>query len=153
MSPPNWAAQLFTAPSHTQVHPTAPPPPHLDASTSTISPPSASLAIPFQVDSEDAFATQRPRMHAQRRDIASVSQMFQSSSAPSVSHMHAQPPGFSRAYSRRAESISESDDRDATIRRKRRSPTEDEDEVRAAPSDREKSREFTVFIPLTSIAH
>ncbi|KAK7676891.1 hypothetical protein QCA50_020147 [Cerrena zonata] len=140
MSPPNWATQLFTAPAQPQSHPPAPPLAHLDASTSTLSPPMASMSIPFQADSEDAFATQRPRMHPQRRDIASVSQMFQSSSAPSVSHMHTtQPLAFTRAYSRRAESISESDDRDATIRRKRRSPTEDEDEIRAAPSDREKS--------------
>ncbi|CAL1701283.1 unnamed protein product [Somion occarium] len=128
MSPPTWATQLFTAPSPAQQPRPAPPP--LESVTTA-------QAIPFQADSEDAFATQRPRMHPQRRDIASVSQVFQSSSAPSISH--ARPRTISRGYSRRAESISESDDRDATVRRKRRSPTEDEEEPRAAPSDREKS--------------
>ncbi|KAI0082372.1 hypothetical protein K474DRAFT_1585548 [Panus rudis PR-1116 ss-1] len=115
MSPPSWAAQLFHAP------PPAGPMPDVPAS--------------FKADAEDAFATQRPRGQ-HRRDVASVSQMFPSSSAPSPSHMR---PAFTRAYSRRAESTSEHDDRDATIRKKRRSPAADDDEPRAAPSDREKS--------------
>ncbi|KAH9948415.1 hypothetical protein B0H21DRAFT_777944 [Amylocystis lapponica] len=61
--------------------------------------------VPFPPLSEDAFATQRQRI-------------FQSSSAPSVTH--ARPPPLTRAYSRRSESISEHDDRDATVRKKKR---------------------------------
>ncbi|KIY49486.1 hypothetical protein FISHEDRAFT_25668, partial [Fistulina hepatica ATCC 64428] len=52
---------------------------------------------------------QRPRFN---RDAMSLS--FQSSSAPS------RVPGTARPYSRRAESVSISEDRDATIRRKKR---------------------------------
>ena len=151
MGTPSWATQLFTAPSQPQTHP-FPSSPHLDVNT--MSPSTSSMAIPFQVDGEDAFATQRPRAYSHRREIPSVSQMFHSSSAPSTSHMRAHPPVFSRPYTRRAESISESDDRDATIRRKRRSPTADEDEPRPAPSDREKSRKSIRFLNyLTSIVH
>jgi hypothetical protein len=56
-----------------------------------------------------------------RRDSFS-GQMFQSSSAPSA--LHTRNP--TRSYSRRAEPASVSDDRDATVRRKKRIPTHDE---------------------------
>ncbi|KAJ3484115.1 hypothetical protein NLI96_g5847 [Meripilus lineatus] len=118
-SPPTWAQQLWSQPSQP-----APPPD-----------PSPLSSVPFPAAPEDAYATQRPRL---RRDIRSVSQMWQSSSAPSLSH--ARPPLYSRAYSRRAESISShQDDRDATIRtsKKRRSPAVEEEEARPAERERE----------------
>ena len=82
-----------------------------------------SLGAPVTL-SDDNFATQRPRIPMRRG--TPVTQLFQSSSAPSVSH--ARPPlGQSRLYStRRSESISEHDDRDATVRGKKR-PVEDDD--------------------------
>lgn len=59
-----------------------------------------------------------------------MTQLFQSSSAPSVSHARG-PLGQSRLYStRRSESISEHDDRDATVRGKKR-PVEDDEEGQA----------------------
>lgn len=67
--------------------------------------------------------TLRQRIPMRRGSISS-GQMFQSSSAPAVSEPRA--PSMTRSYSRRAESISTNDDRDATLRRRRRpeeSPT------------------------------
>ncbi|OCH96004.1 hypothetical protein OBBRIDRAFT_787855 [Obba rivulosa] len=78
--------------------------------------------------SEDAYATQRPRPRVSsrsQRSFTPVAQIFQSSSAPSVSHVR--PPPLARSYSRRAESTSEYDDYDATIRKKKKSLTEIED--------------------------
>ncbi|KAH9943239.1 uncharacterized protein BXZ73DRAFT_87617 [Epithele typhae] len=74
--------------------------------------------------SDDNFATQRPRMSLRRG--TPVSQMFQSSSAPARSYS-----------SRRAGSISEYDDRDGTLRKKRR-PVEEE-EVEVLPEKRSES--------------
>ena len=113
LSPPMWASQLFTPPSH---------PAQLVGSPTY---PSSPL-------SEDAYATQRPRTHS-RRSIAPVADVFHSSSAPSPSHMR---PPYTRAFSsRRSESIGEHDDRDATVRRKKRSFEEDEEDHRAAEKD------------------
>lgn len=109
LSPPTWASQLWTPPPTTQPLPATP----------------SSAASP---DDEDAYATQRPRM-ALRRNFAPVSELFPSSSAPSVSHMR---PSMSRSYSRRAESISEHDD--ATVRRKKRSLVSGDEEHR--PTER-----------------
>ena len=109
LSPPAWASQLWTPPNAAQPLPATP--------SSTIS---------QTPESEDAYATQRPRM-ALRRSFAPVSELFPSSSAPSVSHMR---PSMSRAYSRRAESISEHDD--ATVRRKKRSLVGGDEESRPA---------------------
>jgi hypothetical protein len=65
-------------------------------------------------------STQRIRVPARRGSISS-SQMFQSASAPSHSHLQAQARSSSSMASRRAESVSFSgDDRDATIRRRRK---------------------------------
>lgn len=107
LSPPVWASQLWTPPNATQPLPTTP-----------------SSTLPHTPDSEDAYATQRPRM-ALRRNFAPVSDLFPSSSAPSVSHIR---PPMSRSYSRRAESISEHDD--ATVRRKKRSLVQGDEEHR-----------------------
>ncbi|KIP12760.1 hypothetical protein PHLGIDRAFT_81249 [Phlebiopsis gigantea 11061_1 CR5-6] len=109
MSPPAWMSQLWTPPNATQPLPATP--------SSTVS---------QTPELEDAYATQRPRM-ALRRSFAPVSELFPSSSAPSVSHMR---PPMSRAYSRRAESISEHDD--ATVRRKKRSLVQGDEEPRPA---------------------
>ncbi|KAI0089056.1 hypothetical protein BDY19DRAFT_985068 [Irpex rosettiformis] len=105
MSPPMWASQLFS--------PSQQPAPTVGSPGYSPSP-----------LSEDAFATQRPRTHS-RRSIPPVSDVFHSSSAPSASHMR---PPLSRGYSRRSESISEHDD--ATVRRKKRSFVQDDEDHR-----------------------
>ncbi|KAI0638395.1 hypothetical protein C8Q77DRAFT_1048826 [Trametes polyzona] len=117
---PSWASQLWAAPSPVP-SPGAPGP---------IGP----------LSTEDNFATQRQRVPVRRG--TPVTQLFQSSSAPSPSH--ARPPLVqSRPYStRRSESISEHDDRDATVRRKKR-PVEDGEaqQHQQQPSPREKRSE------------
>ena len=120
---PAWASQLWD-------HPHAP-------TTTTGAPTGMPMGIAPLTD--DNFATQRPRMPFRRG--TPVSQLFQSSSAPSVSH--ARSPSLTHAQARpyatrRSESISEYDDRDGTVRKKRR-PAEDEDESLA--SGREKRSE------------
>lgn len=62
--------------------------------------------------------TQRIRVPTRRGSITS-SQLFQSASAPSHGHIQ-QTRSSSTAASRRAESVSLSDDRDATVRRRRK---------------------------------
>ncbi|KAL7282569.1 hypothetical protein PYCCODRAFT_1466082 [Trametes coccinea BRFM310] len=112
---PSWASQLWTT-------------------QSTVPSPGAPVPI-GPLSQEDNFATQRQRVPVRRG--TPVTQMFQSSSAPSPSH--ARPPlvVHSRPYStRRSESISEHDDRDATVRRKKR-PMEELEE----PELREKRSE------------
>ena len=118
MSPPMWASQLFS--------PSQQPAPTVGSPGYSPSP-----------LSEDAYATQRPRTHS-RRSIPPVSDVFHSSSAPSASHMR---PPLSRGYSRRSESISEHDD--ATVRRKKRSFVQDDEDHRPA----EKGDGERAFIP------
>jgi hypothetical protein len=89
---PSWASQLWDAPSSLR---------------SPTSPRSAVRHSPMH------DATLRQRVPTQRGSISS-GQLFQSSSAPS--------PTMTRSYSRRAESVSVTDDHDATLRRKKRSP-------------------------------
>ncbi|KAI0677328.1 hypothetical protein C8Q78DRAFT_1065901 [Trametes maxima] len=103
---PSWASQLWAAQSAM---------------------PSPGAPVPIgPLSSEDNFATQRQRVPVRRG--TPVTQFFQSSSAPSPSH--ARPPLLhtpSRPYNtRRSESISEHDDRDATVRRKKRPVEEGE---------------------------
>ncbi|KAI0375874.1 hypothetical protein BV20DRAFT_933142 [Pilatotrama ljubarskyi] len=110
---PSWASQLWAAQS------TAPSP---------------GAPVPIEpLSSEDNFATQRQRVPVRRG--TPVTQLFQSSSAPSPSH--ARPPLLqSRLYStRRSESISEHDDRDATVRKKKRPVEEDESQPREKRSE------------------
>ncbi|KAI0751014.1 hypothetical protein C8Q80DRAFT_1098612 [Daedaleopsis nitida] len=104
--PPSWASHLWDPITHS----------------------SAGGPVPIGPLSDDNFATQRPRVPIRRG--TPVSHLFQSSSAPSVSH--ARPPLMqSRGYSsRRSESISEHDDRDATVRKKKR-PVEEVEEAQA----------------------
>ncbi|KAH8094854.1 hypothetical protein BXZ70DRAFT_896356 [Cristinia sonorae] len=130
---PAWATHLWSPSNPSQALPTASP--HLSS-------------VPFpDVSEEDPYATQRPRTH-QRRDLSAVSQMFPSSSAPSVSQLSHTRPQFTRAYSRRAESISEHTDRDATVRvTKRRSPPEDEQEPRTSERDKTPPLKSTLRPP------
>lgn len=109
--PPTWATQLWSPSSPAQPVTT----PAMAISTSSLSP------------TEDAFATQRPRASSARKSYTPLTDVFMSSSAPSPSNIR---PSMSRAYSRRAESISEHDDRDATVRRKKRSLVEDDEDHR-----------------------
>lgn len=130
---PAWATQLWSPSTSSQLLPAASP---------------QQSTVPFpDISEEDPFATQRPRGH-HRRDLSAVSQMFTSSSAPSMSQLSHGRPQFTRAYSRRAESISEHRDHDATVRvTKRRSPPEDEQESRS--SERDKSRKsYPYSVPL-----
>lgn len=94
---PEWASQLWE-----KSQPTQP----------TLSPRSVSRPSPL------SDSTARPRLFARR---GSVGQIFQSSSAPSFSPLSG--PGPIRSYSHRAES---SDDRDATVRRKRKTSVPDD---------------------------
>jgi hypothetical protein len=100
LHPPPWATRLWDAPFTSPSRDTSP-----------------EAALP--VLDGDPYATQRQRFPI-KRDPISVSQIFLSSSAPSVSHVRERTPSLARTYSRRAESFSESDDRDATIRRTKR---------------------------------
>jgi hypothetical protein len=99
LRPPPWATQLWDSP-------------HYDTSTS-----SGRVHQPL---SEHPYAVKRQRFQP-RRDLSSLG--FQSSSAPIQTGM----PSMTRNYtsSRRGESVSVSDDRDATVRRKKRLSTDE----------------------------
>lgn len=94
---PAWATQLWDSPSSLR---------------------SPTLARPSVRHSPFTDTTLRPSRLPLRRGSISSGQMFQSSSAPSFSESRA--PSMSRSYSRRAESIGINEDRDATVRRKKR---------------------------------
>lgn len=120
--PPAWASQLWDS--------------------SNMSSPGGPVPI-MPLSSEDNFATQRPRIPIRRG--TPVSHLFQSSSAPSPSH--ARPSlVHSRPYStRRSESISEHDDRDATVRKKKR-PVEEVEEAQEQEK-RSESRKSSSCCP------
>ncbi|THH20569.1 hypothetical protein EUX98_g8556 [Antrodiella citrinella] len=128
---PAWAAQLWSPSNAPQALPAASP---------------LQSSVPFpDVSDEDPYATQRPR---HTRNLSALSQMFSSSSAPSTSQLSHGRPSFSRGYSRRAESISERHDYDATVRAtKRRSPPEDEPESRSTERDRNSPLKSTLRPP------
>ena len=110
LQPPSWATQLWDAPS-----------PHR----------TPNLTRPSIRHSPMTDApTLRQRIPLRRGSLSS-GQLFQSSSAPS--HVETLVPAMTRTYSRRADSVSVSDDRDATVRRKKRSP---EDETPAPTTGR-----------------
>ena len=96
---PTWASQLWDAPS---AHRTQ-----------------TSLARPSVRHSPLTDTTLRQRIPVHRPSL-SPAQLFQSSSAPSFTQ--SRTPASSRAYSRRVDSVSVSDDRDATVKRKKRTP-------------------------------
>ncbi|KAG0709885.1 hypothetical protein DFH29DRAFT_792463 [Suillus ampliporus] len=98
LRPPPWATQLWESPQY-------------EASTS-----SGRVHQPL---SESPYGVKRQRFQP-RRDMSAMG--FQSSSAP----IHTGMPAMMRNYSsRRGESVSVSDDRDATVRRKKRQSTEE----------------------------
>ncbi|KAF4601917.1 exp1-like protein [Pleurotus pulmonarius] len=97
LQPPRWASQLWENSSTLRTH--------------------SSPTRPSVRHSPLSDLAQRQRIPIQREAI-STGQIFQSASAPSPTHLRA--PSMTRSYSRRAESSSVSDDRDATIRRKKR---------------------------------
>ena len=94
---PSWATQLWDVPSAQR----------------TISRPSVRHS-PLTTTSD--LATIR-----MRRSSLSSGPLFQSSSAPTLTETLV--PAMTRAYTRRADSVT--DDRDATVRRKKRSPEDD----------------------------
>ncbi|KAG1906943.1 uncharacterized protein F5891DRAFT_940143 [Suillus fuscotomentosus] len=98
LRPPAWATQLWDSPQY-------------EASTS-----SGRVHQPL---SEHPYGVKRQRFQP-RRDMSGLG--FQSSSAP----IHTAMPSMTRNYSsRRGDSVSVSDDRDATVRRKKRLSTEE----------------------------
>jgi hypothetical protein len=115
MPTPAWASQLWPSPP-SYVHTTASPP------------------LQHSPLSDAAYPRRRLSL---RRD----SLIFQSSSAPSAVH-NARPAALVRAYTRRAESSSVIDDRDATIRRKKRSPTHDEHRSSTTTDRTSESRSY-----------
>nr|BAG24407.1 hypothetical protein [Coprinopsis cinerea] len=100
LSKPSWASHLWDTPANSLRSP--------------------SIIRPSVRHSPLSDGTMRQRV-PMRRGSHSSSQTFQSSSAPSLTEPRA--PSMTRAYSRRSESVvSNGEDRDATIRRKKRSP-------------------------------
>ncbi|KAJ3741581.1 putative HMG1 protein [Lentinula detonsa] len=118
---PEWVSGLFDN--------TATP-----SSVSIRTPVSSRPSVRHSPISSDGY-TQRIRMP--RRGSTTSSHLFQSASAPSQSHLQAQSRSASSMASRRAESVSLSDDRDATVRRRRKvSNSSAEDHEKAdKPSD------------------
>ncbi|CAA7260084.1 unnamed protein product [Cyclocybe aegerita] len=100
---PSWAAHLWDAPSahRTQTSITRPSIRHSPLTD---------------------VATLRQRIPARRGSIPS-GQLFTSSSAPT--HTDTLTPAMTRAYSRRADSVISTEDRDATVRRRKKSPEDD----------------------------
>ncbi|KAG1851763.1 hypothetical protein C8R48DRAFT_612348 [Suillus tomentosus] len=97
LRPPAWATQLWDSPQY-------------EASTS-----SGRVHQPL---SEHPYGVKRQRFQP-RRDMSGLG--FLSSSAP----IHTAMPSMTRNYSSRRDSVSVSDDRDATVRRKKRLSTEE----------------------------
>lgn len=95
LRPPAWASQLWDSS-------------HYTPSTSGRS------SGPHPPLSENPY-TARGQRFQPRRDVNPLGLMFQSSSAPSPN-----VATLTRAYSRRAESVSVSDDHDATVRRRKK---------------------------------
>ncbi|KAF5393042.1 hypothetical protein D9757_001283 [Collybiopsis confluens] len=91
----------------------------------TATPSSVSIRTPASTRSSTRSSlvsndnTQRIRVPHRRGSITST-HLFQSASAPSHTHLQSQSRSASSMASRRAESVSFSDDRDATVRRRRK---------------------------------
>jgi hypothetical protein len=121
VSKPTWASHLWDAPSSSLRTP-------------------HSLVRPSVRHSPLSDATVRQRVPL-RRGSLSTSHPFQSSSLPSFTEPRA--PSMTRGYSRRSESVVSigGEDRDATVRRKKRSPgLEDREMAAEKPSDARKSQ-------------
>jgi len=128
MHAPTWASQIYDPPSahRTQNLMTRPSIRHSPMTDTTL----------------------RQRMPIRRASLSSSGLLFQSSSAPS--HTDTLTPAMSRSYSRRADSLSASDDRDATVRRKKRSPDEDAPIPTKPSNDSRKSYSSPYNYPLLS---
>ena len=113
---PSWASQLWDAPS---AHRTQ-----------------TSLARPSVRHSPLTDTTLRQRIPVRRASLTS-GQLFQSSSAPSFTE--SQAPASSRTYSSRADSVTVTDDRDATVKRKKRTPEEETSTTATKVNDSRKS--------------
>jgi hypothetical protein len=111
---PSWASQLWDAPS---AHRTQ-----------------TSLARPSVRHSPLTETTLRQRIPVRRPSLSST-QLFQSSSAPSFTESQTS----SRSYSSRADSVGVTDDRDATIKRKKRTPDEESSTTVNKANDSRKS--------------
>ena len=83
-----------------------------------------------------------------RRPLLSSGQQFQSSSAPSFSEARA--PASSRTYSSGADSVNVSDDRDATVERKKRTPEEETPTIAIKVND---SRKNVISYPLSATSY
>jgi hypothetical protein len=116
---PTWASQLWDAPS---AHRTQ-----------------TSLARPSVRHSPLTDTTLRQRIPVRRPSLSG--QLFQSSSAPSFRETPA-----SRSYSSRADSVGVTDDRDATVKRKKRTPEEETSTTVTKVNDSRKSQ--VIFYPL-----
>lgn len=101
---PAWATDLYDAPQHTL--PRAIPTHQSSLSEAFVS---------------SSFGPHRPRFPLRRDSSAGITLL--STSAPTVRTRTTSHPSHPRPYSRRAESVSVSDDRDATVRRKKRIPS------------------------------
>ncbi|KAL4076202.1 hypothetical protein J3A83DRAFT_4088279 [Scleroderma citrinum] len=113
LRPPQWVSHLWDSSQY--------PPPTSPSRPSMTHPPL----------SENPYTAKRQRFQP-RREAHSSGLMFQSSSAPSP--LQSNIPPMTRSFSRRAESVSISDDRDATIRRKKKSPPFQEEPPKDAKS-------------------
>ncbi|KIO12570.1 hypothetical protein M404DRAFT_124276 [Pisolithus tinctorius Marx 270] len=102
LRPPSWASQLWD--------PSLYPPSN---------PSSGRSSAPHPPLSEIPYTAKKQRFQP-RRETNPSSLMLQPSSAPSP--LQSNMPTLTRGYSRRAESVSVTDDPDATIRRKKKSP-------------------------------
>lgn len=127
---PSWASSLWDSPS-----------------PSSLRTPSSSRPSVRHSPLNDNTVTVRQRAPLRRGSISS-GQIFQSSSAPSLTEPRA---CMTRSYSRRAESVSVSDDRDATVRRKKRLPTTDDAPTQPAEKAAE-SREYLRLLLFTATA-
>ncbi|KAF8663479.1 hypothetical protein AX16_001047 [Volvariella volvacea WC 439] len=121
---PGWATSLWDGPSSLR---------------------SPSAVRPSVRHSPLTDSTIRPRVPVRRGSITSA-HLFQSASAPSASEPRV--PAMTRSYSRRAESVSINEDRDATVRRKKRSPAAEDIKV---PDGKDKDKDKSGDIPLKSV--
>ena len=122
---PTWASQLWDAPS---AHRTQ-----------------TSLAHPSVRHSPLTDNTLRQRIPVRRPSLSS-GQLFQSSSAPSYTES-----AQSRTYSRRTDSVSVSDERDATVKRKKRTPEEETPTTAIKVNDSRKGYFLCISFQLTVI--
>jgi hypothetical protein len=117
LHPPDWASKLWHQSPALQSNP-------------------PSRLSPRRTSRSDTSYANRPQRFPLRRDVPPIGQTFQSSSAPSL--IQSVSSRVARTYSHRAESVSAADDRDATVRRKKRASALEESRTRErTPESRE----------------